>query len=123
MLAISDPHSRSETGPGRDGKGRFLPGTSGNPAGRPRTDECRRLLEEASPAATRRLIELSAQTADLAVSLRATDSILDRHLGKAATVLTGPDGGPVRHEHGLDPETWATLAAVLAEVLGEPDGL
>jgi hypothetical protein len=74
----------SETFMARDDLGRFVPGTSGNPGGRPRPpDGLRTSLAKLSPLAIRRLGEL-LDSADERVRLEAAKTILDRHLGRPA---------------------------------------
>jgi len=68
----------------RDDLGRFVPGTSGNPGGRPKPpDGLRTRLAELSPRAVERLAEL-LDSADERVRLEAVKTILDRHLGRPA---------------------------------------
>jgi hypothetical protein len=67
--------------------GRFLPGTTGNPGGRPKTaPDVRAALEAGSLAAAQRLVELVKST-DERVSLAASLALLDRVLGKATASL------------------------------------
>ena len=66
----------------RDDLGRFVPGTSGNPGGRPKPpDGLRTRLAELSPRAVERLGEL-LDSEDERVRLEAAKTILDRHLGR-----------------------------------------
>ena len=69
----------------RDRYGRLLPGTATpNPGGRPRVpDELRAIFEAASPEAARKLAEL-VHDEDPRVALVASNSILDRVLGRPA---------------------------------------
>ena len=68
----------------RDDLGRFVPGTSGNPGGRPRPpDGLRTRLAELSHRAVERLGEL-LDSVDERVRLEAAKTILDRHLGRPA---------------------------------------
>jgi len=68
----------------RDDLGRFVPGTSGNPGGRPKPpDGLRTRLAELSPHAVERLGEL-LNSGDERVRLEAAKAILDRHLGRPA---------------------------------------
>jgi hypothetical protein len=68
----------------RDDLGRFVPGTSGNPGGRPKPpDGLRTRLAELSPLAVERLGEL-LDSDDERVRLEAAKAILDRHLGRPA---------------------------------------
>jgi hypothetical protein len=100
--------------------GQLLPGARLNPLGRPKADEVRKLLEEASPGAANRLITLSNST-DEAIALRATDSILDRHLGRPSVAITGADGGAIRHEHGMSEAAERIAEEIARALLGEGD--
>ena len=67
--------------------GRFLPGTTGNPGGRPKTaPDVRAALEAGSLAAAQRLVEL-VNSEDERVSLSASLALLDRVLGKVSASL------------------------------------
>ena len=68
----------------RDDLGRFLPGNSANPGGRPGVPEViKSRLRELSPRAVQRLGEL-LNSADERIQLEAAKAILDRHLGRPA---------------------------------------
>jgi hypothetical protein len=68
----------------RDDLGHWVPGTSGNPGGRPKPpDGLRTRLAELSPHAVERLDEL-LDSGDERVRLEAARTILDRHLGRPA---------------------------------------
>jgi hypothetical protein len=68
----------------RNDLGHWVPGTSGNPGGRPKPpDGLRTRLAELSPRAVERLGEL-LDSADERVRLEAARTILDRHLGRPA---------------------------------------
>src|SRR5215831_20817886 len=68
----------------RNELGRFVPGTSGNPGGRPKPpDGLKTRLAELSPRAVERLGEL-LDSDDERVRLEAAKAILDRHLGRPA---------------------------------------
>ena len=67
-----------------DDLGHWVPGTSGNPGGRPKApDGLRTRLAEVSPRAVERLGEL-LDSDDERVRLEAARTILDRHLGRPA---------------------------------------
>ena len=71
----------------RTREGRWLPGTSPNPGGRPRTDPAiREALEAGSLAAARRLVALTGSE-DERVALAASVALLDRVLGRPAQAL------------------------------------
>jgi hypothetical protein len=68
----------------RDDLGRFLPGNSANPGGRPGLPELvKTRLRELSPRAVERLGQL-LNSADERIQLEAAKAILDRHLGRPA---------------------------------------
>ena len=68
----------------RDDLGHWVPGTSGNPGGRPKPpDGLRTRLAELSPQAVEKLAEL-LHSGDPRVELEAARAILDRHLGRPA---------------------------------------
>jgi hypothetical protein len=86
-----------QDGAGRDEKGRFVPGVSGNPAGRPRSIDFRSLVEQhrgvgietALLAAWDTLVSLTA-----AGDVGALKVMLDRICGPVtAKLLIGGDGG------------------------------
>jgi hypothetical protein len=68
----------------RDDLGRFVPGNSANPGGRPGVPEViKAKLRELSPRAVTRLGQL-LDSADERIALEAARTILDRHLGRPA---------------------------------------
>ena len=74
----------------RDSKGRFLPGSVGNPKGRPKKEPIKKaveyeILDSARIEAITRLIEL-VHSEDDTVAIQACIEILDRTLGT-------PEGG------------------------------
>ena len=86
----------------RTPNGRYLPGATGNPGGRPKIDpDVRAALEAGSLAAAERLVEL-VSSEDERVALAASMALLDRVLGKApasleVTAAPGPsDWEPIR---------------------------
>lgn len=87
----------------RDDLGRFVPGTSGNPGGRPKPpDGLRTRLADLSPRAVERLAEL-LDSSDERVRLEAIKAILDRHLGRPAIQadLTVRGGASADHLQAL----------------------
>ena len=77
--------------------GTFKPGVSGNPGGKPKGwQEIRELAMKASPAAWKRLIQLT-KSEDERVASGAIQQVLDRAVGKPAQAVTGEGGeGPIR---------------------------
>lgn len=75
----------------------FEPGKSGNPGGRPKENaEVKALARAHCKVAVEKLAALM-DSADEKTSLAACNSILDRGLGKPATVIVGDDDeAPVR---------------------------
>lgn len=107
---MSEPANRSKTG-------KFAPGQSGNPSGRPKLTEqeveARRLVAEFTPEAVRLLIA-HARSDDWRPSMDALKH-LTPWLPKLQLELTGADGGPVQTV-AIDPRRLST--ATLDEVLG-----
>ena len=68
----------------RDDLGRWVPGASANPGGRPGVpDVIKATLRELSPRAVERLGEM-LDSEDERIRLEAAKAILDRHLGRPA---------------------------------------
>ncbi len=68
--------------PGRDDRGRLLPGFSGNPIGRPKiVGEIRELAAAKAPRAFERVCEL-VESADPRIALAAAQEILNRAYGR-----------------------------------------
>lgn len=97
----------------RDSKGKFVPGTSGNPGGRPKMpDEFRELAQKNSIAALRKVIEImnspESKTSDI---LKSCELIIERAYGKP------------RQEHEVDilaNKGYSGLTVVMSEPLN-PD--
>jgi hypothetical protein len=105
----------------RDQHGRFLPGTSGHPGGSPGAGlDVKRLACAHSTEAFNKLLELMRGD-DAELSLRAAMAVLDRALGKPAQAITGPDDGPIRHEHGMSPAAERIAEEIAASLSGEGD--
>lgn len=83
------PGNRTKTGSAtRTKSGRFAPGCSGNPAGRPRRleveAEAMRAMCELTPLAVQTLRDiLESPTSKPEIKIRAAETILDRTCGKA----------------------------------------
>ncbi len=79
---MPNPENRPETGLNQRVGGRFAPGVSGNPGGRPKvTAEAKDALRAALPRAIQRLRELM-DSDDERVALSACQAVIDRNLGK-----------------------------------------
>lgn len=98
----------------RDEKGKFVPGTSGNPGGRPKMpDEFRELAQKNSVAALQKVIEImnspESKTSDI---LKSCELIIERVYGKPSQdhylETTTKGGSPllVVLEGGLNPEVY-----------------
>jgi hypothetical protein len=84
-------------GSGRTKGGRFAPGASGNPGGRPKGfDAFVDLARKKSPVILTKLMTIALQGKGLP-AVRACEIIIDRAWGKAPQKLEhgGPDGGPI----------------------------
>lgn len=81
---MGEPANRGGSG-AIDARGRFRPGSSGNPNGRPKLSaearEALDILREATPSAARKLVML-LEAFDAKVMLAASLAILERGLGK-----------------------------------------
>lgn len=96
--SINTPENRNVTGgdacQNRATTGRYVPGMSGNPGGRPRDEQrIADLARSHGPAALERLVQLK-DSKDERVALSACVALLDRGYGKPkqAQELTGPGG-------------------------------
>lgn len=101
----------------------FQPGQSGNPGGRikrtPEMQEAISLAANATPRAMQRLIDL-IDSKDEKVSIAASNSIIDRTLGKAAQPIVGDkDHDPVQVDEisGLPRELRLKLQAKMLEAM------
>ena len=101
--------------------GRYLPGITGNPGGRPKINpDVAAALEAGSHAAAQRLVEL-VSSEDERVALAASMALLDRVLGKPAASLEVTSApGPSDWEPIRQAVTALTLAR-LALVHGDGD--
>lgn len=73
-------------------KGRFKPGQSGNPGGRPKIDPAvKEALAALTVPAVQKLAEL-LKSDNEKIALGAVCEVLDRNLGKAVQAISDPDG-------------------------------
>jgi len=79
--------------PGRDAAGRFVPGKTGNPHGRPAVVvEVRELARHHGPAAIERLRQLM-YSEEPSVCVAAARELLNRGFGRVETSISLPNGG------------------------------
>jgi HEAT repeat protein len=85
---------------------KFVKGQSGNPGGRPKAlIEVQALAREHSPSAIATLAKIMEDdSAPAAARIAAACAILDRGYGRPPQALhhLGEDGGPIKHQHGID---------------------
>lgn len=92
---LSAPENTCPEVPGRDERGRFHPGRSGNPGGRPKAiADLRDMAREYSQAAIETLAS-ALHAEDERVRVAAAVALLDRAWGKPAQAVAGPDGEPL----------------------------
>jgi hypothetical protein len=100
------PGSTDET---RDQTGRWKPGVSPNPSGRPKTDlKIRDLARQHTEAALNTLVECLASPND-SVRVSAAQALLDRGYGKAPASLE------ITHTNPIAPQLLSTAGAWLAD--------
>jgi hypothetical protein len=91
---VSEPKGKRRRGPGRP----FPPGVSGNPKGRPKTNqEFVDIAREGEEALLQKLYLIGLQRSD-STAVRAIELRLAYARGRPKVIaeLTGPDGGPLR---------------------------
>ena len=77
-------------------KGKWAPGVSGNPGGRPKDQaEVRELARSHAPEAIDTLVQIMRTSKSQVTRKLAADSLLDRAYGKPNQSLSNPDGGPL----------------------------
>ncbi len=89
------PQNRQQTGRRADGK--FTPGCSGNPGGRPKAiADIRELARQHSDTAINTLVKIASSGKSEAARVSASAALLDRGWGKPTQPLAGdPDGPPI----------------------------
>jgi hypothetical protein len=96
--------------------GRFAPGVSGNPNGRPKVAaEIRGIAREHGPAAINRLVQLM-NSKDEMVSLHAARVLLDRGYGRPEQAIAVSPGLPFT-EGAVTATTQVEAAAVYARIM------
>jgi hypothetical protein len=105
----------------RSSSGRFLPGQSANPGGRPTVaTELRDAAQRYGPEALKHLVKWM-RSPDPIVSLTAIRLMLERGFGKPIQPVTGPDGAPLSLVNVGVITDAAQAALVYAEIIGRPD--
>lgn len=91
-LNAAPPESREAS------RGRFRPGVSGNPGGRPRVfADVKALAGEYTTEAIESLVRIARATKTPApVKLAAWREVMDRAIGRPAQAITGEGGGPIQ---------------------------
>jgi len=77
----------------------FKPGQSGNPGGRPKSDNpIVAAAKLAAPEAFAQILRLSKESSDEKIRLQASEKIVERAYGKAAQAveLSGAEGEPLK---------------------------
>lgn len=129
----STPQNTQDSGPERDEQGRFLPGQSGNPGGRPRTPaSVRESFRECTELALTTLKQVMQDVeAPPSSRVKAAEVTLAYGWGRPTQPfeISGPEGGPVKTEavsREVDPEHVIKVARVLADagvsLAGDGDG-
>jgi hypothetical protein len=92
---IGQRTAASEQAPIRAAGGRFVPGVSGNPGGRPKeNDEVKQLARQHTEAAITRLVQWM-QDDNPKASVAACIALLDRGWGRPTQAISGEGGGPI----------------------------
>jgi hypothetical protein len=109
------PENTPTDGPARSAGGKWLPGQSPNPGGRPKgVEEVQRLAREHTPAAIKALITITGNAkAPPAARVSAATALLDRGWGKPMqpTEHSGEMIQRVISGEPLTPEQWAAKYA------------
>jgi hypothetical protein len=109
----------------RDEQGRFIKGLSGNPTGRrPVAPDVVELAQQYSPECILTAVRIMRSAKDPRVKLAAAELLLNRAHGRAAQMLTGPNGQPLVNiviEQGRTITTAEEAARVYQEIIGRPD--
>ena len=106
----------------RTPNGRYLPGVTGNPGGRPKVPmDVRSALEAGSLAAAQRLVAL-VNSEDERVALAASMALLDRVLGKAPASVE-VTSGPAEADWDRIQKAVASLTIEHLEAIHDSEGL
>lgn len=112
------------------GPGRWQPGQSGNPGGRPKRPAAERYLRALEQGVTlaewKEIVEKAVSQAQKGDS-RARTWLSEYLIGKPIqrTEISGPDGKPIetKQTHDVDPEFFANVFAILGAVNANPGTL
>ena len=103
---------------GRHGDGRFAPGFSGNPGGRPRRErECAQILDQWVPEVLRMLARKAVEEGDVA----AAKVLVNAGLPPARAAIAQLDLGPMRTVAGCQTALARVSAAVASGLLAPAD--
>lgn len=98
----------------RDDTGKWLPGVSGNPSGRPR-DPVRSIARDRAPEALEVLLRIMVdEAAPVAQRITAANSVLDRGLGRPISMQA--EVSPTGEERAVSSASLVALGRVLLEV-------
>ena len=109
--------------PKRGDRGKWLPGSSPNPGGRPKIiEDIRDLAREHSATAINTLVQIAESGKQESARVAAASALLDRGWGKPTQPLSGDDAMPAIGINGtavatLTAEERAALVASIAESL------
>ena len=105
--------------------GRFAPGTSGNPGGRPPIpDDIKSMLKDLVPDSVKAL-HAAINGGDPRLAVQAASVVLDRVYGRphqSASIETNTQSGPEAHLQALIAMASATQARIAAVEVREHDG-
>lgn len=84
----------------RGADGKWLPGSTPNPGGRPAViRQFRELARGHAPQALKAVVDILTNSTNDHVRLKAAELILDRAFGRPTVAITGEDGGPLKVDH------------------------
>lgn len=110
------PENKKPDAPSRDESGRIMPGSSGNPGGRPKAlREYQKWLAENALEKAQLALLACLVDPDGRVKMMAVKEVADRLFGKAPQAITGEDGKP------LMPEIVGGLIETIRKLAGEPE--
>ena len=118
MLPMTDQLPENRSGTGRRTSGRFAPGFSGNPGGRPRRErECAQILDHWVPEALRMLAVKAVEESDV----MAARILVQAGLPPARAAIAQLDLGPMRTVRGCQAAISRISGAVASGLIAPPD--